>query len=68
MGREIPRSRARSMADDPCVKSFFWNHLHDDDAELFTYPDCIDQRHIGDAATGWAGAFADDDMEMDDGV
>lgn len=63
MGR-IP---SRSMADDPFGKSPFYGHLFDDDAELFTYPDCIDQRQIGNAATAWGGAFADDDCEMDDG-
>ena len=65
------RRPGRSLSDDAMLlphNRLVGAHAYDPDFELFTYPDLMDQTHIGDADTGWAAAFAHDDMEIDDGV
>lgn len=59
--------RRRTLADDMAFMPRHALTAVDTDAELYTYPECIDQTQIGQIGMMWGGAFADDDMEIDDG-
>lgn len=61
------RGPRRSLADD--VREIYPSHWfhdlrHDDDAEGFTWTHDIDQTNLAQPAGRWA----DDDMEIDDGI
>lgn len=64
-GRGVSRFRrpALTMADDPVFKHA--TIRDDDDMEDHTWPDFIDQTRIHEAARG---PWANDDLEIDDGV
>ncbi|MFN3553439.1 MAG: hypothetical protein ACK4UL_10050 [Novosphingobium meiothermophilum] len=64
----LPTRPCRTLADDMAALPVSRFGNIDPDLELFTWPDMIDQTRIADPATAFCGAFADDDMEMDDGV
>lgn len=67
--RSLPdMSRARSIADDDYLfagSRGFVNRALDSDYEGWTWPEEIDQSRIG--LIGY-GRFADDDLELDDGI
>lgn len=66
-GRGLSRERRQrgvlSMADDPVFRNA--TYRDDSDCEEHTWPDFINQSRIGEAARGY---WANDDMELDDGV
>ncbi|MFN3469955.1 MAG: hypothetical protein ACK4Z7_09625 [Novosphingobium sp.] len=64
----LPARPCRTLADDMVVLQVNRFSQIDEDMEMFTWPDMIDQTRIGAPATAFCGAFADDDMEMDDGT
>lgn len=68
MGLPAMRRSVRTLADDTFLAMGRSFASLDPDIELFTYPECIDQREIGNAAIAWGGDFAHDDMEIDDGI
>lgn len=67
MKRHLPSHGRRTLADDLAIMPRGIFSPMDTDAELYTYPECIDQTRIGQIGMQWGGAFADDDMEIDDG-
>lgn len=64
--RPLPRARYRPTLADDCAlfrpDPAGWD---DPDREQFTWGEAIDQSRIGEPGSG---RFANDDVEMDDGV